>query len=193
MSAHARPGELRRVLVRMALPPLALAVVYLVAVRMPLAREVAATRARIETLRPQAPTESSAALQRRQLDELTKQVEAARAAREQGTLQAAVVAERSALQRARLREELTVWMGRHDLALTAEEHRPEPIERGQQPVLGLSIASGSLPSWRLEFYGGYLDVLAAMRELAGSELGVIPLRLELRRSARGLTCTLLVV
>jgi hypothetical protein len=186
----ARPDDLRRVMVRTALPPLLLAAAYLAGVRLPLAGDLARTREQVERLRSQAPTEASAALQRRQLDELTAQVEAARAAHESPAMEAAAVVQRSALQRAKLREELTAWMARHELVLLAEEHGPQSIEPGQQAVLGVSVSAGTLPSWRLEFLGAYLDVLEAMRALAGLDADVIPLRLEMRRSTRGLEWTL---
>lgn len=191
--SRARPEELRRILVRTALPPLAVAAVYLVALRFPLSGELAETRERIERLRPQAPTESSTALQLRQQAELTAQVEAARAALEPAAMGAAAVANRSALQRAKLREELTAWMSSHELALISEEYSPQAIERGQQAVLGLNVSAGMLPCWRLQFLGAYLDVLAAMHALAGSDTHVIPLSLEMSRSAGGLIWTLRLV
>lgn len=190
----------RRAWLIASIAPLALAALYLLALRLPAAGALKRGERSLEQLRAKAPVPAALDLQRREQGALERRIELARAALAPSAPSASTLGSapaRGALERARLRQRVSELFAAHRLVLVAEEGRelelvPE-LAAIAGAIAGPGQARGRLPAWHLEFRGRFLDVLGALRALTGAEYGLLPLRLEMAPDVRagGLTWKLL--
>jgi len=185
-----RKCSARETLAVVTLPALVVAAVYMIAFRLDSVREVAALRERLVRARAQVPSDATADAQDARLEELRVQLDTLRSARAQRETSTARPRHQplDGVERVTTRASLAQLLARHDLRLLHED--VGPVELGAALADTLGAESGThlrTSATTLRFEGRYGDVLAALEELAGSDLRVLPLRLEMRRVDDSLT------
>lgn len=196
----------RQVLATVLLPALLLAAIYMIALRLKLTRDITALETQLASAEAQLPDAATQSRLAQELSEARTQVEAART--RSATDPEPVPSPSSPAERSQRRLSIGAILARNELLLVQEEHSPVDVGAQVAPLLvappppptpaqpAAPPAPGSaapprsrpapvlrarVPAATLTLRGGYLEMLSALENLRDAGLGIVPLRIEMRR------------